>query len=205
MFVSFDGIDGAGKSTQIARLAEWLRSRGRSVVLCRDPGTTALGEVIRELLLGDHEHRRDCRAEMFLYMAARAQLVDEVIVPALVEGQDVVVDRFLLANVVYQGHAGHLAPETIWKIGETATGGKAPDVTFVLDLPVEEMVRRMDRPLDRMERRGTEFLERVRQGYLTEARQRPEQIVVIDATQPVETVGEVVTSLAEKMLSASTS
>ena len=106
MFFSFDGVDGAGKSTQIRLLADWLRARGREVITCRDPGTTSLGEKLRGLLLEHHDTPIHRRAEMLLYMAARAQLVEEVIRPALQAGRDVLSDRFLLANVVYQAHAG---------------------------------------------------------------------------------------------------
>ncbi len=106
MFFSFDGIDGAGKSSQIDRLVAWLQQRGLSVEVCRDPGSTPLGEQLRRLLLDRDGPQIDAMAEMLLYMAARAQLVESVIRPALAAGKAVVTDRFLLANVVYQGHAG---------------------------------------------------------------------------------------------------
>src|SRR5690348_17585292 len=105
MFFSFDGLDGVGKTTQIERFLAWLAERGHDVVRCQDPGSTPLGEAVRELLLG-HRVPIARRAEMLLFMAARAQLVDEVIRPALERGQTVVSDRYLLANAVYQGHAG---------------------------------------------------------------------------------------------------
>ena len=108
MFFSIDGGDGTGKSTQIERFCAWLESLGREVVTCRDPGSTPLGEAVRELLLNRHDLSIHRRSEMLLYMAARAQLVEEVIRPALDEGKTVVSDRYLLANVVYQGHAGGL-------------------------------------------------------------------------------------------------
>src|SRR6188472_337076 len=118
MFFSFDGIDGTGKSTQVRLLDEALRGRGYDVVLCRDPGSTVLGERIREVLLtNDPATPIGRRSEMFLYMAARAQLVEEVILPALDSGKIVIADRFLLANVVYQGHAGGLSPAEIWEVG----------------------------------------------------------------------------------------
>src|SRR5687768_15470810 len=108
MFLTLDGLDGAGKSTQVALLREWLASQGREVITCRDPGTTAIGEAIRHVLL-DHRHASmSRRAEMLLYMAARAQMVEETIGPALAAGKTVISDRYLLANVVYQGHAGGL-------------------------------------------------------------------------------------------------
>src|SRR5688572_15800240 len=106
MFFSFDGVDGVGKSTQIQLFCQWLRESGRDVVICRDPGSTPLGEQIRSILLDSHDLAIDRRAEMLLYMAARAQLVEQVIRPALAAGQTVISDRFLIANIVYQGHAG---------------------------------------------------------------------------------------------------
>src|SRR4051794_34374945 len=116
MFFSFDGIDGVGKSTQVRLFDEALRSRGYDVVVCRDPGSTPLGERIREVVLSSDEATPiGRRSEMLLYMAARAQLVEEVIRPALDAGRIVVADRYLLANVVYQGHAGGLDPNQIWQ------------------------------------------------------------------------------------------
>lgn len=180
MFITFDGVDGAGKSTQLAPFTDWLRGQGLDVVTCRDPGTTALGERIREVLLDRHDTRVDQRAEMLLYMAARAQLVDEFIRPALDAGRIVVSDRFLLANVVYQGWAGGLDVKQLWDVGEVATGGLTPDLTILLDISAADAAGRRQREPDRMEARGLEYLERVRQGFLAESRRRRE-IAVIDA------------------------
>src|ERR1044071_449297 len=132
MFVSFDGVDGAGKSTQIGMLADWLRASGRQVVTCRDPGSTQLGERLRSLLLDHHTTPIHRRSEMLLYMAARAQLVEEVIRPALAAGKIVISDRFLLANVVYQAHAGGLAADDVWRVGEVTVAGVMPRLVFLL-------------------------------------------------------------------------
>ena len=126
MFLSIDGIDGTGKSTQMRLLVDWLKETGRDVVECRDPGTTGVGEAVRDVLLNRHEFEISRRSEMLLYMAARAQLVDEVIRPAIEAGKTVVSDRFLLANVVYQGHAGGLDIEMIWDVCHVATVGVNP-------------------------------------------------------------------------------
>jgi len=126
MFISLDGIDGCGKSTQVERLAGWLRQQGRGVVTCRDPGSTPLGEAVRKILLDRHDLAIRRRSEMLLYMAVRAQLVEEVIRPALDAGKVVVSDRYLLANVVYQGYAGGLDVATLWQIGGVATAGLTP-------------------------------------------------------------------------------
>lgn len=181
MFLSIDGVDGVGKSTQIEMLCDWLRAAGRTVVACRDPGSTRLGEVLRQIVLNDHETPIHRGSEMLLYMAARAQLVSEIIRPALDAGQVVVCDRFLLANVVYQGHAGGLDVEQLWAVGEVATGGLHPDLTVVLDMDVATAQQRMRRELDRMESQGQAYLERVRAGFLAEAQATHERIVVIPA------------------------
>src|SRR4051812_26016121 len=128
MFISFDGIDGVGKSTQVALITDALRAQGHEVVVCRDPGSTSLGERIRDVLLtSDSKTPIGRRSEMLLYMAARAQLVEEIIRPALELGKVVIADRYLLANVVYQGHAGGLDPNEIWEVGRIATQGLQPD------------------------------------------------------------------------------
>ncbi len=173
MFLSIDGGDGTGKSTQAELLAGWLRGRGHDVVACRDPGSTPLGEAVRKLLLDRHDLRIHRRSEMLLYMAARAQMVEEVIRPALAQGQTVISDRYLLANVVYQGHAGGLDVAMLWEVGRTSTGGLMPDLTIVLDVPSELAAARLARPLDRMEQQGSAFHARVRQGFLAEAARSP--------------------------------
>ena len=188
MFFSIDGGDGTGKSTQIGLLAEWLRQQGHDVLTCRDPGSTPLGEAVRNILLDRHDLHIHRRSEMLLYMAARAQLVEELIRPTLQQGKTVLSDRYLLANVVYQGHGGGLDVATLWEVGRVATGGLAPDLTIVLDVPPEVAAVRIARPLDRMEQQGDAFHARVRNGFLTEAAAAPEQIAVVNAAGPVEQV-----------------
>ncbi|NUQ66432.1 MAG: dTMP kinase [Pirellulales bacterium] len=200
-FFSFDGIDGVGKSTQIERFVAWLRASGCDVVPCRDPGSTPLGEAIRDILLHREEIPLAARAEMLLYMAARAQLVEEVVRPALALGKIVVSDRFLLANVVYQGYAGGLDIQSLWEVGQTAVGGLLPDLTIVLDMPAEAAAGRLHRPLDRMERQGAEFHARVREGFLAEAARRPERIRVVDAARTVEAVQADLRAAVEAFLS----
>jgi dTMP kinase len=188
MFFSIDGGDGAGKSTQIERFCQWLRDEGHQVVACRDPGSTPLGESVRELLLTRLDLNICRGSEMFLYMAARAQLVEELVRPALAAGKVVVADRYLLANVVYQGHAGGLDVPTLWQIGQIATGSLMPDLTIVLDMPAAAAAQRLGSERDRMELQGDEFHARVREGFLAEARAQPGRIVVIDAAQAIERV-----------------
>ncbi len=197
MFLSIDGGDGTGKSTQAALLCQWLRANGHEAVACRDPGSTRLGEAVRELVLDRHDLAIDRRAEMLLYMAARAQLAEEVIRPALEQARIVVSDRYLLANVVYQGYGGGLDVDTLWEVGRVATGGLMPDLTLVLDLPAEEAAARLGGQLDRMEQQGDDFHARVRQGFLDEAARRPGEIVVIDAAPPIDRVqAEIRTAVA---------
>jgi dTMP kinase len=182
MFFSFDGIDGVGKSTQMESFCQWLGQLGFSPVTCRDPGSTRLGESLRKIVLDPNAPPMGPRSETMLYMAARAQMVEELIRPTLEQGGLVVSDRFLLANVVYQGHAGGLHVPTLWEIGQFAVGGCEPNLIFLLDLDVEQAMVRRGRSADRMEARGVGYLEKVRAGFLAEARRRPDQIVVIDAS-----------------------
>jgi dTMP kinase len=186
MFLSFDGIDGTGKSTQIRLLCEWLAERGFDVVTCRDPGSTPLGERIREILLHSDEGTPIARrSEMLLYMAARSQLVDEVIRPALVAGKVVVSDRYLLANIVYQAYAGGLDVETVRRVGEVAIDGVEPDTVLLLDMAPEAADERMDRVRDRMESQGDEYRRQLREGFLAEARRSDSRIHVIDAGRSI--------------------
>ncbi len=189
VFISLDGLDGGGKTTHCRLLADWLRGQGRAVTVCRDPGGTPIGELIRELLL-DRRSDMSLPCEMFLYMASRAQLAQQVIGPALERGEIVLADRYLLANVVYQGHAGGLGANIVWQVGRLATSELLPDLTLVLDVPVEQALARKDTPPDRMESRGAEFYQRVREGFLAEARRDPEHIHVIDTRQSIEAIQE---------------
>lgn len=198
-FFSLDGLDGAGKSTQCRLFAEWLRGRGIGVTECSDPGGTAIGRELRGLLL-DHRREMTMACEAFLFMASRAQLTAEVIRPALASGQAVVCDRFLLANVVYQGHAGGLDPEQLWSMGRLSTGGLEPDITFVLDIAVEEALARRKGPADRVENRDAAYHNRVRAGFRKEAERAPDRIVLIDASQSVAKVHEQIRAVAEKWL-----
>jgi len=201
LFFSFDGLDGVGKSTQRSLFCDWLQERGREIVSCIDPGTTALGELLRKVLLGDRTTPIGRRSEMLLFMAARAQLVEEVILPAVQRGAVVVSDRFLLANVVYQGHAGGLIVDELWQIGAVATQGVKPELTFVLDMPSAAATRRIDRELDRMESQGEEFQRALREGYLAEAAKLPSEIILIDAARPIDVIQAEIRQHAELLLS----
>jgi dTMP kinase len=190
MFVTFEGVDGSGKSTQARLLADRLRSEGREVVLTREPGGTAVGEQIRELLL--HGEGMAPWAEAALFAAARAQLVDEVIKPALARGADVVADRYLDSSLAYQGVARGLGVERVLELNLLATSGLLPDRTFLLALPPEQAeARRGDRP-DRIEREGSAFAEEVDRAYREIARVFAKRVAVVDAAGKPEDIAQTV-------------
>lgn len=202
LFFSFDGIDGAGKSTQMELFCEWLRELGHDVVQCRDPGGTQLGEGLREIILHQQDTPVSSVAEMLLYMASRAQLVAEVIRPAIAAGKTIVSDRFLVSNVAYQGYAGGVGADKVWAVGGVATDGVRPDLTLMLDMPVEQASRRMNRDLDRIEARGAEFLNRVRDGFLSEAKLAPDRIAVINAARDIESIQADIRAVAQRIIDA---
>jgi dTMP kinase len=201
LFISLDGLDGAGKSTHCRLLAEWLRQRGLAVTECADPGGTEVGQILRGLLL-DQRRNISLPCEALLFMASRAQLTAEVIRPALESGNAVVSDRFALANVVYQGYGGGLDPVKLRDVGLLATGGLEPDLTFVLDLPLAAALARRKSGTDRMESRDDAYHARVRAGFLAEAAKHPERIRVIDAAQGVDRVQENIRNDVENWLQA---
>lgn len=192
MFISIDGGDGCGKSVQLERLRERFAGLGRDVVVCRDPGGTPLAERVRALLLHGKELDIAPVSEMLLFMAARSQLVVEVIRPALAARKIVLCDRFLLATIVYQGYAGGVPLDAILDVGRVATGGLLPGIGIVLDVPRAVAVERMRGrgAVDRMEEKGDAYHEKVRNGFLAHAATDPERYHVIDATQTIEAVAE---------------
>ena len=204
MFVSFDGIDGVGKSTQLQLTSAWLEQLGYQVTCCRDPGSTPLGESIREIILNRKQLPVSIRSEMLLYMTARAQLVEEIIKPALDQGRVVLSDRFLLSNVVYQGHAGGLEPATVWETGLVATGGILPHLSIVFNMELSEAMARLGGEKDRMESRGEEFFTKVQAGFLHEAEHDPGSIHVVDAVGSQEDVQQRVQVIIQQKFKTST-
>lgn len=200
-FVSLEGGDGAGKSTQARRLAEELRRGGRRVALTRDPGGTAAGRAIRDLLL-ERDEPLAPETEIALFFADRAQNLAEVVRPALARGEVVVADRFTDSTLAYQAYGRGLAPERILAVDRGITGGFRPHLTLVLDLPAEAGLARLERRArgerpDRIEREAAGFHERVRQGFLALAEKHPERIVVIPAAPPEDEVFAAVRSAVE--------
>lgn len=193
-FISFEGIDGCGKSTLMDRLASWLRGASMPYVRVREPGGTAIGEKIREILLDPASSEMTDRAEVLLYSASRAQLTWQVIVPAMEKGAWVLADRFVDATFAYQGFGRGFDPEHLEMIQRWATGGLWPDKTVLLDCEVDLAMSRLSErdgsDRDRIEREEGAFHRRVREGYLALARKEPARFLVLDASKPLEEVGE---------------
>jgi dTMP kinase len=190
LFVTFEGGEGAGKSTMIARAEQYFRSQGREVILTREPGGTRLAERIRELVLGPEHDDLSAASELLLVFAARAQHLAELIRPALQQGQVVLCDRFTDASWAYQGGGRGQPAEFIAALERGVHGDLQPDLTLLLDLPVDEGLKRMQArgEADRIEQESVAFFERVRAAYLQRARQYPERMVVVDANQDIEAV-----------------
>jgi dTMP kinase len=187
LFITFEGGDGCGKTTQIDLLDGYLRNKGYKTLLTREPGSKGLGLKLREILLNyDGEVSPVC--ESFLFLADRAQHVDCIIKPALEEGTIVLCDRHTDSTVAYQGYGRGLDLEQIHKLNKIATSGLKPDLTIVLDVDVETSQKRVGSEKDRMESAGIEFFERVRKGFLEIAKQEPERVKVVDSTQSIEEI-----------------
>ena len=204
--ISFEGSEGSGKSTQIARLAERLQQGGREVVATREPGGTEIGEQIRNIIVHNSGGDEMCpETELLLFTAARAQVVREVIMPALQRGAVVLSDRYLDSSTVYQGIARNLAPGPVSAINQFAVGDVMPHLTVVIDVPTEISLARIrqrasDLP-DRMERENISFYTKVREGYLLLAQQWPDRVVVLDGTLSPDALDQAVWAAVEPRLS----
>lgn len=192
LFVTFEGIDGSGKSTQVTALKNSLEDKGMKVLLVREPGGTMIGEKIRSILLDKANTGMTSETELLLYEAARSQNVSEVIRPALAQGKIVICDRFYDSTVAYQGYARGLELTSVDFLNRYATGGLEPDLTFLLDLPAQTAWRRMnvrEGAQDRLELEGLEFMEKVRAGYL-ELADSHARIIKLDALSPATVLAE---------------
>ena len=188
LLITIEGIEGAGKTTLAAALAERLRSRGNEVVVTSEPGGGPIGERIRRILLDPSNSITD-RAELLLFEAARAQHVETLIRPALERGAVVICDRYTDSSIAYQGAARGLGTEAVRQLNDFATGGLRPDLTILLDLPAQDGLARQSR-VDRVSSEGQAFHEAVRQGFLEAAKAEPDAFVVIDASKPFQLVVE---------------
>ncbi len=201
MFITFEGGDGTGKTTQINLLKDFFESRGKEVLISREPGGTPVAEKIRDILL-DKNNVMDDVTEAYLYASARAEHVRKVVKPALEQGKVVLCDRFLDSSVAYQGYGRRLTADKVMEINAKAVDNVLPDRTYLLMLDAEAAEKRVTErgEKDRMESNGDDFKERVNRGFLEEAKKHPERIAVIDAGRSIEDVAAEIRRDAEKLL-----
>jgi dTMP kinase len=191
MFISFEGLDGCGKSTQATLLAEKLRKQNYMVECFREPGGTEISERIREILLDKKHLGMSQMTELFLFSAARAQLVSQVIKPTLLDSKIVICDRYVDSTTAYQGYGRGLRLGAVKTINTVATYGVLPEVTFFIDVPIDEIIERRHKSgvaIDRMESGGREFYEKVRQGYLELVKEEPKRVLLFDGSRPIDVV-----------------
>ena len=200
LFISFEGIDGCGKSTQADLLRSYLESKGEQVELLREPGGTALSEQIREILLNPNNEKMDPSTESILLSASRAQLTREIIIPALERGNVVICDRYADSTLAYQGYGRGINLEWLEKLNEFATAGLKPDITLLVDLPVDEALNRMQsKSFDRIEMEGIEFLEKVRSGYLELTDRFSKRYFMIDGMETIEEMSKKIINKIEEI------
>ncbi len=199
LFITFEGADGCGKTTQIELLNKYLQEKGFKTLVTREPGAKGLGEKLREILLNyDGEVSPNC--ESFLFLADRAQHVDCVIKPALKDGVIVLCDRHTDSTVAYQGYGRQLDIAQIKKLNEIAVNGLKPDLTIVFDIDIETSMQRVGKTKDRMESAGMDFFNRVRNGYLAIAKEEPNRVKVINAADTIEGIHEKVVNDVNKSI-----
>ena len=199
LFITFEGADGCGKSTQLNLLSDYLKNKGYEVIVTREPGAKGLGERIREILLNYDGDVSD-RCESFLFLADRAQHIDMVVNPAIEQGKIVLCDRHTDSSVAYQGYGRGLSIDRINMLNDLAVNGRKPDMTLVFDVDVETSMSRVGSVKDRMESAGMEFFNRVRNGYLEIAKQEPQRVKVLDAKKSIDEIHKNVVKLIEELL-----
>lgn len=199
LFITLEGADGCGKTTQLNLLKEYLTSRGYEIVVTREPGGKGLGEKLREILL-NYDGEVSDRCEAFLYLADRAQNIDTIIKPAINSGKIVLCDRHTDSSVAYQGYGREQNIDNINMLNELAVNGVHPDLTIVFDIDTETSMERVGAEKDRLESAGIEFHKRVRNGYLEIAKKNSQRIKVVDASQTIEDVQRDVIKIVEEVL-----
>ena len=197
-FIALDGPDGCGKTTQVKLLVDWLAKQGVDVVSFREPGATAIGEKIRQILLNPEHIAMTTAAEVMLYMAARVQLWNEKIAPALKQNKCVIVDRWLSSTCAYQGYAGGFGMDKVIKIAAACLERPWPDLTIILDVDSATAASRLKRNLDRMEQKGDDYHKKVRDGFLKIAKQQ-KNFFVVNAADDIDTVHKRVLDIIEKL------
>ncbi|MBQ7707649.1 MAG: dTMP kinase [Lachnospiraceae bacterium] len=202
IFISMEGPDGSGKSTQLELIKKYLEEKGYEIIITREPGGTKISEAVREIILNKDYTEMGYMTEALLYASARAQLVTEVIKPAIESGKAVISDRFVDSSAVYQGMARGLGVENVYKINEFAIQGMMPDLTIHLDLPAKVGISRKkdQKELDRMEMETLDFHEKVAEGYRKLASLAPDRIFTIDATQDIDTIHKQIVEKIESLL-----
>jgi dTMP kinase len=200
IFITFEGPESCGKSTQARMLYHYLRAHKRKAVFLREPGGTQVSEKIRTILLDKKNTSMSAMTEMLLYMASRRQTVEEVIVPALAKGTVVLCDRFLDSTIVYQGYGLGLDMKMIRQLGAIATTGIKPDLTILLDTPLKEALDAIGSKKDRIERRSFSYHQRVKRGYRERATQEPGRIKVVKLEKRKEQTQERIRAIVEKLL-----
>ena len=199
LFITFEGIDGCGKTTQINLLKNYLENNGYKVILTREPGAKGLGEKLREILLNyDGEVSSNC--ESFLFLADRAQHIDTIIKPAIQNGVVVLCDRHTDSTVAYQGYGRSLDLDQIKQLNNIATSGIKPDITFILDIDIETSLTRIGKGRDRMENSGREFFERVRNGYIEISKQEPERVKLLNGKDTIDDLNKQIIDSVQKIL-----
>jgi dTMP kinase len=201
LFIVLDGPEGSGKSTQAARLRFRLEAAGRLVLPVRDPGSTRIGEQIRSILLNPDHQEMAMRCEMLLYMAARAQMMSEIILPALAEGKVVLSDRFVSSTLAYQLGGDALTADDIRTVADIAIRHRWPDLTLIFDMPVEASMARVNRAKDRIEQRPMAYHDQVRKNYLAQANSDPHRHKIIDAAKSPDDVEDQVWRAVAPLLS----
>lgn len=196
--VVFEGLDGSGTTTQVGMLAEYLKEEGFSVIKVKEPGGTPLGRKVRDLLLDDKGLKIEPLSELLLYEVSRAQLIREKIIPELNKGSIVISDRFAISSVAYQGYGRGIPIERVKKLNEIAVAGVEPDITFFLDIELEEREKRtLERKPDRIEKEKLEFYRRVKQGYLEEIKSAPEAVIIDGSSSKEEISSKVISKIDE--------
>lgn len=203
LFITMEGPDGSGKSTQIELLRDYLSNKGYDIIVCREPGGTRISEAVRQVILNKDFTEMGHMTELLLYAAARAQLVEEVIRPALQAGKVVICDRFVESSAVYQGIARGMGIDLVYDVNRFAIGDTMPDVTFLIDIDAKTGISRKKQQakLDRMEREALDFHEKVAEGYRNLAKLHPKRICKIDGSLSIEEIHEKIIAEADKIIS----